>query len=106
MTEMVEFFKLSYYSYRGGKKLHQICSATCIYRTVFELKNILASIGNSILFVEFFKAKRIGDRSIVSPIKSNFDDQFFIDLPIFFRNLECEIGFVLICRTQELSKQF
>ena len=23
----------------GGKKLHQICSATCIYRTVFELKN-------------------------------------------------------------------
>ena len=26
-----EFFKLSYYSYRGGKKLHQICSATCIY---------------------------------------------------------------------------
>ena len=45
MTEMVEFFKLSYYSYRGGKKLHQICSATCIYRTVFELKNILASMG-------------------------------------------------------------
>ena len=44
MTEMVEFFKLSYYSYRGGKKLHQIGSATCIYRTVFELKNILASI--------------------------------------------------------------
>ena len=44
MAEMVEFFKLSYYSYRGGKKLHQICSATCIYRTVFELKNILASI--------------------------------------------------------------
>ena len=44
MTEMVEFFKLSYYSYRGGKKLHQICSATCIYWTVFELKNILASI--------------------------------------------------------------
>ena len=44
MTEMVEFFKLSYYSYGGGKKLHQICSATCIYRTVFELKNILASI--------------------------------------------------------------
>ena len=44
MTEMVEFFKLSYYSYRGGKKLHQICSATCIYGTVFELKNILASI--------------------------------------------------------------
>ena len=44
MTEMVEFFKLSYYSYRGGKKLHQICSATWIYRTVFELKNILASM--------------------------------------------------------------
>ena len=44
MTEMVELFKLSYYSYRGGKKLHQICSATWIYRTVFELKNILASI--------------------------------------------------------------
>ena len=44
MAEMVEFFKLSYYSYRGGKKLHQISSATCIYRTVFELKNILASI--------------------------------------------------------------
>ena len=44
MTEMVEFFKLSYYSYRGGKKLHQKCSANCIYRTVFELKNILASI--------------------------------------------------------------
>ena len=43
MTEMAEFFKLSYYSHRGGKKLHQICSATCIYRTVFELKNILAS---------------------------------------------------------------
>ena len=42
MTEMVEL--LSYYSYRGGKKLHQICIATCIYRTVFELKNILASI--------------------------------------------------------------
>ena len=46
MTEMVEFFKLSYYSYRGGKKLHQICSATCIYRTVFELKNILAYTAN------------------------------------------------------------
>ena len=45
MAEMVEFFKLSYYSYRGGKKLRQTCSATCIYRTVFELKNILASIG-------------------------------------------------------------
>ena len=44
MAEMVEFFKLSYYSYRGGKKLRQICSATCIHRTVFELKNILASI--------------------------------------------------------------
>ena len=41
MTEMVKFFKLSYYSYRGGKKLHQISSGTCIYRTVFELKNIL-----------------------------------------------------------------
>ena len=47
MTEMVDFFKLSYYNYRGGKKLHQICSATCIYMTVFELKNILASMGIS-----------------------------------------------------------
>ena len=28
-------FKLSYYSYRGRKKLHYICCATCIYRTVF-----------------------------------------------------------------------
>ena len=44
MKGMVEFFKLSYCSYRGGKKLHQICSATCIYRTVFELKNILPSM--------------------------------------------------------------
>ena len=55
MTEMVEFFKLSYYSYRGGKKLHQICSATCIYRTVFELKNILASID-----IPFFDAWQSG----------------------------------------------
>ena len=45
MAEMVEFFKLSYYSYRGGKKLHQIYRATCIYRTAFELKSILAFIG-------------------------------------------------------------
>ena len=47
MTEMVDFYKLGYYSYRGGKKLHQICSATCIYRTVFELKNIMASYQNT-----------------------------------------------------------
>ena len=50
MTEMVEFFKMGYYSYRGGKKLHQICSATCIYTTVFELKNILASIAHNGFF--------------------------------------------------------
>ena len=61
MTEMVEFLKLSYYSYRGGKKLHQICSASCIFRTVFELKNILASL-TKVTLVYFRKGTGYGDK--------------------------------------------
>ena len=62
MTEMVEFFKLSYYSYRGGKKFHHNCSATCIYKTVFELKNILASNSNYfyLIQIELFQTQMIG----------------------------------------------
>ena len=96
MTEMVEFFKLSYYSYRGGKKLHQICSATCIYRTVFELKNILASIAgfgflcaiNPFRYTDFLF--QVGDFGISKILTSKSRASTVIGTPSYISPELCE----------------
>ena len=39
----------------------------------------------NIYFRKCFKAKRIQDRSTVSSIKPNFDDQFFVDFSVLYK---------------------